>query len=71
MSEVSSQTVLDVRLPVFVALNMGIQPAPNTNKSVIIEASQRASMFNKIALEKLQRMERRLEEKQNIIFVFL
>lgn len=26
---------------------MGIQPAPNTNKSVIIEASQRASMFNK------------------------
>ena len=53
MSEVSSQTVLDVRLPVFVASNMGIQPAPNTNKSVIIEASQRASMFNKTALEKL------------------
>lgn len=53
MSEVSSQTVLDVKLPVFVALNMGIQPAPNTNKSAIIEASQRASMFNKIALEKL------------------
>lgn len=54
MSEVSSaKHISDVRLPVFVALNMGIQPAPNTNKSVIIEASQRASMFNKIALEKL------------------
>lgn len=61
-----------LKLAVFVALNMGIQPAPNTNKSVITEAGQRASIFNKIALEKLQRKEgERLEEKQNIIFVFL
>lgn len=50
----------------FVALNMGI------NKSVSTEAGQSASMFNKIVWEKLYRKEReRLEEEQNIIFVFL
>lgn len=42
-----------LKLIVFAASNMDVQLAPNTNKSIIIEAGPRASMFNKIALEKL------------------
>lgn len=42
-----------LKLIVFAASNMDIQPAPNTNKSIITGAGPRASMFNKIALEKL------------------
>lgn len=42
-----------LKLIVFAASNTDIQPAPNTNKSIIIEAGPEASMFNKIALEKL------------------
>lgn len=54
MSEVNAQTVLSLKFVVFVLLNMDIWTQP-------------ASMFNKTALEKLERKEgERLEKNRTL-----